>query len=86
VNGEWTPTNRLATGLTTSVAKSTAVTGPGKVVTSIVAKAYDDFEAGVTSFQAQYETTDVQETYLECRVGGLPAEFQVTDGCKCIPA
>jgi hypothetical protein len=73
----------LATGLTTSVAKNTAVTGVGKVVTSVVGKAYDDFEAGATSFQAQYESTDVQETYMECRVGGLPSEFQVTDGCKC---
>lgn len=76
--------NRLATGLTTTVVKGTDVTGHGKVVTAVLGNVYDDFEEGVTSFQVQYESSDVQETYMQCRVGGLPVEFQVTDGCKCI--
>lgn len=70
----------LATGLTAMVAKDAEVTGgldtSGRPV---VGKVLEDAAAGSKTLKVQYSVSEVQASWLDCRVGGLPDP--VLDGC-----
>jgi hypothetical protein len=70
----------LTPGLSAMVAKDAEVTGgldtTGKPV---VGKALEDAAAASTMLKVQYSTSEVQASWSDCRVGGLPDP--VIDGC-----
>ena len=70
----------LDPGLSAMVAKGAEVTGGqdinGDAVTGTV---LEDTAAGSTTLKVQYLTSEVQSSWSDCRVGGLPDPF--TDGC-----
>ena len=69
----------LAIPLTSSYSKGDVVTGlnaDGAVIGGFV---YMDHAAGATTLRVGYATSDIQATYMDCKVGGL--ETPVTTGC-----
>ena len=44
-------------------------------------KAYGNYDAGVSVIKVQYTTTDIQESYVECQVGGMTSDSHNTKGC-----
>ena len=69
-------------GLTSALADDTPISGisvDGQEVTGI---AYGSFDAGATEIQIQYSTTDIQDSYVGCRVGAVAGtEYAMTSGC-----
>ena len=62
---------KLDTPLSSSISKGTVITGVTESGVEVSAKAYSDFNAGVTDIQVQYQTTDIQASYVTCQVGAL---------------
>lgn len=70
---------KLTTPLTAAVDKKAAVTGTdtrGKPVSAMV---YEDTAIDMDMIKIQYATSDVQDDYVKCRVGGLVDTM--IDGC-----
>jgi hypothetical protein len=62
---------KLATPLTLDVAKSDSITGSTDDGTQVSLKAYEDYPTGTSNINVLYETTDMQDSYVNCQVGGL---------------
>jgi hypothetical protein len=45
------------------------------------AAVYEDAVQNATQISIYYEVSDVQEDHVRCRVGALPADLQMRDGC-----
>jgi len=71
----------IAGGATTQLNSGTLVTGTSVAGQQITGKVKDTVTVGVSQLRIQYSTTDVQETYVGCRVGAQPADMIMTDGC-----
>eukprot|EP00560_Eucampia_antarctica_P008856 CAMPEP_0197822788 /NCGR_PEP_ID=MMETSP1437-20131217/52_1 /TAXON_ID=49252 ORGANISM="Eucampia antarctica, Strain CCMP1452" /NCGR_SAMPLE_ID=MMETSP1437 /ASSEMBLY_ACC=CAM_ASM_001096 /LENGTH=282 /DNA_ID=CAMNT_0043421589 /DNA_START=111 /DNA_END=955 /DNA_ORIENTATION=- len=69
-------------GLTTSISKKTALSVSFNG-TTIKGKAYADYAGGTAGgiVKFQYATGDIQESYVDCQVGGLPIDKQNYVGC-----
>jgi len=49
---------------------------------AVAGKSYDNYDAGVTEIKFQYKTGDSQDTYSNCKAGGLlGTDYAHTDGC-----
>jgi len=68
-------------GLATSIAKGAAIMGKNAAGNEVAGKAYTSYAAGDLVLKVQYQTGDVQSSYVECQVGGLLVENSNTDGC-----
>ena len=42
---------------------------------------YESYDAGSTAIKIQYQTSDIQDSYVGCQEGALPASAQQTSGC-----
>ena len=71
----------LDSALTGSVAKGNAVTGTDTTGAEVRGKMYSAYDGGTTTVNIQYVTSDIQESYVGCQVGALPASVQETSGC-----
>jgi hypothetical protein len=69
----------LSTPLSAAVAKGTQVTGVNADGSDVVGKTYEDYSAGATTIQIQYQTLDLQSQYVGCQVGANPNPN--TKGC-----
>ena len=71
----------LTAGLPFRINRGAVFTGTAVDGSTVGGVAMDNYDAGATIIRIQYETSAVQENYVGCRVGGLPASAQMTDGC-----
>jgi len=72
----------LTPPLASAITKGTVITGVTATGTPVNGKAYADFESGDTVISIQYQTSDVQESYVNCQVGALTmAGEQNLSGC-----
>jgi hypothetical protein len=69
----------LSAPLTSDVLKGAAIVGKSSAGKEISCKAKDDYPSGSESIEAFYTTTDIQESYMGCQVGGLVTKNLV--GC-----
>jgi hypothetical protein len=69
-------------GLSQSIAKGTQLTAKGLDDGNAFGTAVSDADVGDTSLLFKYKVSTVQDDHVDCRVGGLPDDEQVTDGCK----
>lgn len=72
---ELTPT------LSKPVSKGTIVSGTTESGAKTTAKFYESYDAGMGMVKLQYQTTDIQESYVTCRVGALPPVDRMLTGC-----
>lgn len=71
----------LTTPLTAALQKGDSVMGRNTQGNEVAGKAYGDYDAGVSVIKVQYTTTDIQESYVECQVGGMTSDSHNTKGC-----
>ena len=72
----------LQTPLAGSIGKGAKIHGKNDNDMTITGKALDDYSSGVTEIRVQYDTTDDQDTYVQCQVGALSeAGLENTVGC-----
>ncbi|KAL3789110.1 hypothetical protein ACHAW5_004165 [Stephanodiscus triporus] len=69
----------LSSPLTSAVLKEAPVVGQTADGREVSLKSYEDYPSGADVIQAYYATTDVQESFMECQVGGLVTKNTV--GC-----
>lgn len=69
----------LSTPLTRGLPKFTQVSGTNEAGQAVYGKLYDNYPNGATTVEIQYKTTDIQASYVNCQVGGLPKPN--LDGC-----
>ena len=61
---------------------ATSLPDENGVTKAVAGKAYDNYKAGVTTIKFQYKTGDSQDTYSNCKAGGLlGTDYAHTDGC-----
>jgi len=72
---------KLATPLSAAIAADAEITGKTADGSEVMGKAYDDYEAGADELKVKYATSDIQASYVNCQVGGLPADKVNTAGC-----
>jgi len=71
----------LGTGLTVAVPKGTVISGINSDGLQVMGKAKDNFGAGATEIDVQYQTSD-SSPHVTCRVGALTVALgAVTQGC-----
>ena len=68
--------------LDSSIKKGTKLTAQNSLGSDVVGTANSDAAAGDTSIEFKYPVSTITEDHLDCRVGGLPLDEQVTKGCK----
>ena len=73
----------LTSDLPSDLAVKSKVTGKDASGNAVDGKLYKDAAKGQNIVKVQYATSDVQATHVECRVGAMPEDAHVTDGCKC---
>jgi len=61
----------LGSPLVGSIKKGTVVTGKNADGSAVYGKVYDDYINGVSTIGIQYKTSDIQNAYVTCQVGGL---------------
>mmetsp|Transcript_4355 Transcript_4355/g.12532 ORF Transcript_4355/g.12532 Transcript_4355/m.12532 type:complete len:579 (-) Transcript_4355:233-1969(-) len=61
----------LSTPLAGALEKFTTVTGQNSAGATVYGQVYDDYANGATTVGIQYKVIDIQESYVECQVGGL---------------
>jgi len=71
----------LISPLTTFVGTGTTIIGRNADGNEVAGKAYEDYQSGTSVIKVQYATTDIQATYVECQVGGLPEGSRNLVGC-----
>jgi hypothetical protein len=81
-NSKSVATLSIPGGLPRNIAAGTKLTAKGLDNGDVVGTADSDAEAGATSLLFRYPISTVQDDHLDCRVGGLPNNEQVTGGCK----
>merc|ERR1712238_592380 len=69
----------LASPLANAGTKGTKVTGRNADENQVVGKLYEDVASGATEVLIQYQTSDMQKSYVTCQVGASQAPM--TDGC-----
>mmetsp|Transcript_12624 Transcript_12624/g.27266 ORF Transcript_12624/g.27266 Transcript_12624/m.27266 type:complete len:523 (-) Transcript_12624:90-1658(-) len=69
----------LTVGLASDIKKGEQILGKNAAGTQVNGKAAADYESGLQQIKVYYATTDVQESYMTCRVGALVDTM--TDGC-----
>jgi len=69
----------LETPLTLGLRENTLVSGLTENGLSVTGKLFDNYPNGISTIEIQYTTTDSQESYVGCQVGGLPNPS--LDGC-----
>merc|ERR1712176_903395 len=69
----------LETPLTLGLRKNTLVSGLTENGLTVTGKLFDNYPNGISTIEIQYTTTDSQESYVGCQVGGLPNPR--LDGC-----
>lgn len=73
----------LSAGAPSAIPAAAKITGTTSSGTQVVGKALDAVAAGATKLSIQYQTTDKQDAYVDCQVGGLGSKGN-TNGCKCV--
>lgn len=72
----------LQTPLAGSIGKGAKIHGKNDNDMTITGKALDDYPSGAIEIRVQYDTTDDQDTYVQCQVGALSeAGLENTVGC-----
>ena len=71
----------LTEPLKTNVPKGTTIVGKNDAGNEVMGKMYDTTEAGNVIIKVQYQTSDIQESYVECQVGALIGEDINMSGC-----
>jgi hypothetical protein len=71
----------LSTTLTSAISKGSIIMGKNAQGNEVSGKAYQNYDAGYSVIKVQYTTTDIQDTYVECQVGGMVESAQNTKGC-----
>ena len=61
----------LTTPLSKSILKDDSIMGRNAEGIEIAGKAFADYPSGSQTINVLYETTDIQDSYVECQVGGL---------------
>mmetsp|Transcript_36492 Transcript_36492/g.40608 ORF Transcript_36492/g.40608 Transcript_36492/m.40608 type:complete len:513 (+) Transcript_36492:131-1669(+) len=69
----------LVSPLASAATKGTKVTGRNADGNQVVGKLYEDVASGATEVLIQYQTSDIQKSYVTCQVGASQAPM--TDGC-----
>jgi len=69
----------LEVPLTRGMAKNTPVSGVAENGLTVTGTLFDNYPNGISTIEIQYTTTDSQESYVGCQVGGLPDPR--LDGC-----
>ncbi len=69
----------LETALTSPLNADTLIVGKSATGSEINGVVYENYAAGTSVIQFQYDVTSVQASYVGCRVGANPEPF--TDGC-----
>lgn len=69
----------LGSALSGPVKADTPVTGKSTLGKEVKGVIYEDYPAGTSVIQIQYEVNTIQSTWVGCRVGANPEPF--TDGC-----
>mmetsp|Transcript_7559 Transcript_7559/g.15684 ORF Transcript_7559/g.15684 Transcript_7559/m.15684 type:complete len:511 (+) Transcript_7559:105-1637(+) len=70
---------KLDTGLPNELTKGTDITGKNSSGETINGVSYSSYAAGVTNIIVQYQTSTIQERYVNCQVGAL----QITNTVGC---
>jgi len=71
----------LTSNLSSDIAVKTKVVGKDASGKQVDGKLYKDAAKDQNIMKVQYATSDVQATHVECRVGAMPEDAHVTDGC-----
>mmetsp|Transcript_27300 Transcript_27300/g.63391 ORF Transcript_27300/g.63391 Transcript_27300/m.63391 type:complete len:653 (+) Transcript_27300:846-2804(+) len=71
----------LSMGLPVEVSKGAQIDGTSKLLALVEGKAFTLLPAANTVIEVQYVTKSNQDIYVDCQVGGLPANLANTDGC-----
>jgi hypothetical protein len=69
----------LSSPLKSRVPASTKVSGVTADGDEVAGVTYEEYSSGATAIEFEYQTSDIQATYVGCQVGGNPNPF--TDGC-----
>lgn len=69
----------LSKGLDKIVKADTMVSGKSEDGTEIAGRMFEDAGVGATTVKIQYQTSDIQASYVGCQVGARPEPN--TDGC-----
>jgi len=69
----------LASPLANAGTKGTKVTGRNADENQVVGKLYEDVASGATEVLIQYQTSDIQKSYVGCQVGA--SQTPNTEGC-----
>lgn len=73
---------QLSQALGQTISKGTTISGVDANGNEAVGKAYADAVSGSSVLQIQYRTSDIQESYVNCQVGGLSsAGLENVEGC-----
>jgi hypothetical protein len=70
----------LSTGLTKVIPEGSQIEGRNVKSRAVSGKAYKDFSVGTKTIEVQYDTSDIQASYVGCQVGG--SSEPVIDGYK----
>ena len=81
-NSKTIATLQVTGGLPQAVKAKTKLTATGVDGRSVVGIAAKDAAANSNLLLFQYPVTTDYENYLDCRVGGLPENERITEGCK----
>lgn len=69
----------LSSPLTALLPIDTPVSGTNEDGDEVAGRTYEEYSVGTSVIEVQYQTSDIQESYVGCRVGGNPDPL--TDGC-----
>jgi len=61
----------MTTPLSKSISKGDSIMGRNSDGVEVQGKAYADYPSGTQIINVLYETTDLQESYMNCQVGAL---------------
>lgn len=70
----------IPSGLPGAVSETTPLSGKADSGAAVYGEAYANADAGATELKFKYDTTEIQETYMSCQVGGLTTTN--LEGCK----
>ncbi|KAL7545242.1 hypothetical protein ACHAWF_008593 [Thalassiosira exigua] len=71
----------LTTPLTADLKEGVVIYGKNADDNEVAGKAYKDYDSGSDVIRVQYSTTDLQESYVGCQVGGLLSDDHNLKGC-----
>jgi hypothetical protein len=69
----------ITNGLDGAVTEGDKYTGMSSSGDPVYGTAYGNFDSGASTFIFRYDTTELQDSYLNCQVGGLVVSN--TEGC-----